>query len=74
MGRELAAAEAALGQVEVNCCICRGTHLAGAMFFFIDLQSEISGGATAWLGAWGLDQLYRGTVRRNSEGDCGREH
>ena len=54
MGRELAAAEAALGQVEVNCCICRGTHLAGAMFFFIDLQSEISGGATAWLalGVW----------------------
>ena len=43
MGRELAAAEAALGQVEVNCCICRGTHLLGPIFFSltIGLESEV---------------------------------
>ena len=53
MGREPATAKAARGQVEVNCCICRGIHLLGPVFF-IDLQSGISGGATALLalGVW----------------------
>ena len=53
MGRELAAGKSALGHVEANCCICRGTHLLGPMFF-IDHRSGTLGGATAWLalGVW----------------------
>ena len=50
-------------------------HDVGPNVFFFSLTFGLeSEGSDCFAGAWGLDQLYRGTVRPNSEGDCGREH